>query len=145
MTDNHIPGEGDFGRTMTLDDLEPFFIVTLQTDTVRSITPDTAVYFNTYSIPKMLSYMFQVPLPRRLHEIWFTREDAEKIRSQVERDDIRTVAVGQIRLDTLLLLTNSPRCPYEVHVNRWNDGLYVNTTYDFLLRKKDITSLGVIN
>ena len=131
---NHEPMEGDFGRVMTLNDLEPFFTVTVQTDMVRNIVPDTAIYLSTYSIPKMLSCMFQVPLPRRLNKIWFTREDAEKIRSQVNRDDIRTVAVGRIRLDTLLLLTNSPRFPYTMHVSRVMKGSDIYTCYDFILK-----------
>lgn len=134
--DKHIE-YAEVGTEATMDTLTTSFTLST-TDT----DPDTRICLRDYDYAKVLSYMFQVPLRQldRHSYPWccrFTAEDLEKIQAQVVSTDMSCLADGWIHLGTFLLLANSPRFPYTMHVSRarWDSKVY--TYYDFIL-KKDI-------
>jgi len=74
-------------------------------------------------ITKMLSYMFQVPIPRGESPKYFGEDALGKIYSQLKpspaserfMDELRN---GRMSLESLTLLTNSPKCPYTLHITQ---------------------------
>jgi hypothetical protein len=136
IDDKHIE-YAEVGNEATLDTLAASFTLS-----VSDTDPDTRIYLTYYDYAKVISYLFQVPLRKldRSSYPWrcrFTAEDVEKIQAQVVGTDMSSLADGWIHLGTFLLLANSPRFPYTMHVSRarWDSNVY--TYYDFIL-KKDI-------
>ena len=139
MIDNNHIEYAEVGNEATLDTLAASFTLSVS-DAVTD--PNTRINLIYYDYAKVISYLFQVPLrnidrhsdPRRCR---FTAEDVEKIQAQVVGTDMSCLADGWIHLGTVLLLANSPRFPYTMHISRarWNSNVY--TYYDFIL-KKDI-------
>lgn len=136
IDDKHIE-YAEVGNEATLDTLAASFTLS-----VSDTDPDTRICLTYYDYAKVISYLFQVPLRKldRSSYPWrcrFTAEDVEKIQAQVVGTDMSSLADGWIHLGTFLLLANSPRFPYTMHVSRarWDSNVY--TYYDFIL-KKDI-------
>ena len=72
---------------------------------------------------KMLSYMFQVPIPRGKSPNYFSEDALGKIQSQLKpspaserfMDGLRK---GCVSLESLTLLTSSHKCPYTLHITQ---------------------------
>ena len=127
----------EVGEEATLDTLAASFTISF-----GDANPNDRICLRDYDYAKVISYLFQVPLRQldRSGYPWccrFTTEDVEKIQAQVVGTDMSCLADGWIPLGTFLLLTNSPRFPYTLHVSsaRWDSKMY--TYYNFIL-KKDI-------
>lgn len=139
MSNNKHIEYAEVGTEITLDTLAASFTLSVDDD-----RPNTRIHLNDYDYAKVISYLFQVPLrqlDRHIHRCCrFTAEDVEKIQTQVVGTDMSCLADGWIPLGTFLLLTNSPRFPYTLHVSRvhWNCGIY--TYYDFILKKDILVS-----
>lgn len=140
MSNNNHIEYAEVGNEATLDTLAASFTLS-----VSDTDPDTRIPLNDYNYAKVISYLFQVPLrkldrkriyPWRCH---FTAEDVEKIQAQVVGTDMSCLADGWIPLGTFLLLTNSPRFPYTLHISsaRWDSNVY--TYYNFILKKDILT------
>lgn len=121
-----------------IHDLVPFF--SLKYDEPNTWT---FVKLKGRAVPYLLSYMFKVPIPKRglnpydgSSVYMFTPEDIAAMQSQVESmgDELRCLGQGRIELGTLLLLTNSPRFPYTMHVSKAARGSDFYTCYDFILK-----------
>jgi len=124
------------GNIPEIHDLTAFF-------SLMFMEPDesTVVPFDRRAVPYLLCYMFKVPIPevRTSHYGYlytFTDEDIAAIQSQVEGmpDKLKYLDRRYISLSTLLLLTNSPRFPYIMHVSRVMKGSEIYTCYDFILK-----------
>lgn len=139
MSNNNHIEYAEVGTEATLDTLAASFTLSVGDD-----RPNTRIRLNDYDYAKVISYLFQVPL-RQLDRhsprcCRFTAEDVEKIQTQVVGTDMSCLADGWIHLGTFLLLANSPRFPYTMHVSRdhWDSNVY--TYYDFILKKDILVS-----
>ena len=67
----------------------------------------------------MLSYMFSIPMRKQAGDgpYRFTEGEVAAIESKLDGVDMHILEFGKIYTDTLLLLTNSLRCPYTLHTN----------------------------
>lgn len=117
---------------ITERDLAPTFWVCLDADT-------DGIYIKQ-NLAKMLSCMFNIPLtrPYQYNVIYrFTEDEVDAIQAQLEWGCVQSLTEGLVDVGTLLLLTNSPRCPYALHTN----SIYMSgdhyTYYRFIL-KSDI-------
>ena len=94
---------------------------------------------------KMLSYMFQVPLPRDESPKYFGEDALGKIQSQLKPSPVSErfmdgLRNGCVSLESLTLLTNSPKCPYTLHITQ--DG-HSDCRITFILNY-DMTTHGQI-
>lgn len=116
---------------ITERDLAPTFWLCLDADTGRVETKQ--------NLSRMLLCMFGIPptRPPMYAKIYtFTQDEADAIQAQLEWGCVQSLTEGWIDVGTLLLLTNSPRCPYALHTNSvYSGGHY--TYYRFIL-KSDI-------
>ena len=72
---------------------------------------------------KMLSYMFQVPIPRGKSPNYFSEDALGKIQSQLNPSPVSErfmngLRKGYVPLESLTLLTSSPKCPYTLHITQ---------------------------
>lgn len=96
------------------------------------------------NIIKMLAYMFNVATgPLDDDTIYEFDEDSVKtIEDQLDRVSMRSLTRREIDIDTLILLTNSPKCPYRLYTNMmWLDGTHY-VYYRFIL-KRDIVKRAI--
>ena len=122
----------------SIHDLDPFF-------SFKYNEPYkwTVLLLKGRAVPYLLSYMFKVPIPKMGVNAYdgssvymFAPEDIAAMQSQVETrgDELRCLGQGRIELGTLLLLANSPRFPYTMHVSKAVKGSDFYTCYDFILK-----------
>ena len=117
---------------ITERDLAPTFWICLGADTERAQIKQ--------NLSKMLLCMFGIPptRPPLYGTIYtFTKDEADAIQAQLEWDCVQSLTEGWIDVGTLLLLPNSPRCPYALHTNSVYSGSGHYTYYRFIL-KSDI-------
>ena len=97
-------------------------------------------------IYKMLSYMFSIPMREKSGDgpYCFTKGEVAAIESQLDGVDMHILEFGKIYTDTLLLLTNSPRCPYTLHTNTVfvMDGHCVY--YRLILKRNIVLDCGIL-
>ena len=97
-------------------------------------------------IYKMLSYMFSIPMREKAGDgpYRFTEGEVAAIESQLDGVDMRILEFGKIYTDTLLLLTNSLRCPYTLHTNTVfvDDKHWVY--YRLILKKNIVLDCGTL-
>lgn len=96
------------------------------------------------SLAKTLSYMFQVPLPSPVMAYGYYRYDfatevIRRMERQLDNVGLDELAVGQIRLSTLLILANSPRFPYRVGRFSTNEYRY----YEFVVKTDAFKASGM--
>ena len=117
---------------ITERDLSPTFWVCLDADADR-------IYVKQ-KLSRMLLCMFGIPptRPSLYGEIYrFTEDEVGIIQGQLDWGCVQSLTEGWIDVGTLLLLTNSPRCPYALHTNSTYNGGEYYTYYRFIL-KSDI-------
>lgn len=128
--------DSEKGCIPEISDLTAFF-------SLKFKEPDnsTLVLLNEPTVAYLLSYMFKVPIPemtmyRYGYRYEFTAEDIAAIQSQAKGmpDGLMCLDKGCIKLSALLLLANSPRFPYTMHVSRVMKGSDIYTCYDFILK-----------
>lgn len=114
-TDKDAPKAEDTGQAVArIEDLDWGFWV----NAPMNLT-DGRNYDLRPCIAKMLSYMFQVPIPRDE----FGEDALGKIQSQLKpspaserfMDGLRE---GYVPLESLTFLTSSPKCPYTLHITQ---------------------------
>lgn len=106
---------------------------------------DNRVYDLEPYTAKMLSYMFQVPIPRGESPKYFGEDALGKIQSQLKPSPMSErfmygLRNGCVSLESLTLLTNSPKCPYTLHITQ--DG-HSDCRITFILNY-DMTTHGQI-
>ena len=120
-----------------VSDLSATFYMCLSADTTRTVK----IRVNTF---KMLAYMFNIATgPLDDGTIYKFDEDSVKtIEDQVDGMSMQSLTSGEIDIDTLILLTNSPKCPYRLYTNMiyHNNAHYVY--YRFIL-KRDIVRRAI--
>jgi hypothetical protein len=83
--------------------------------------------------------MFTVDLPTPTSDgvYKFPTDTAIEVEYQLDNVSLKNLTNGKMPLDTLLLLANSPRCPYSLHTNSFYEDEKHYVYYRFLL-KRDI-------
>lgn len=128
MTTKHPPRESDLSTS---------FYMCLLADT-RNIR----IMGNT---TRMLAYMFNVATGSlddgTAYE--FDEDSVKTIEDQVDGVSMRSLTRGEIDIDTLILLTNSPKCPYRLYTNMmWYNSKH-HVYYHFIL-KRDIVRRTIL-
>lgn len=97
-------------------------------------------------IYKMLSYMFSIPMREKAGDgpYCFTKSEVSEIEYQLDGVGMGILEFGKIYTDTLMLLTNSPRCPYTLHTNSvFVDGKHW-VYYRFILKRNIVLDCGIL-
>lgn len=90
-------------------------------------------------LAKVLSYIFSVemPEPDSEGEYRFPKESIKKIESQLDGISVAELARARLNMETLVLMTNSPRFPYTLHTNSMFEDNKHWVYYRFII-KRDI-------
>jgi len=125
----------------TMADLAP--VIWLCFDSTKNEDSKTVIGPRIY---RMLSYMFSIPMRVQAGDeaYRFTKDEVAAIESQLDGVNMHILEFGRIYTDTLLLLTNSPRCPYTLHTNTVfvRDGHCVY--YRLILKRNIVLDCGIL-